>query len=707
MEHPAGSAPVAGRAWLPHVVLLAACVLAYSNTFANKFVLDDNSIIVENSRIRALDRWADLFTTPYWGTQSEDLLYRPLTVLTYAIDRHFSLPARAGDELDPTLFHVNNLLLHALATWLLWRFLRALLAGHPAAESGAFCAALVFAVHPIHTEAVTGIVGRAEVLCAVFYFLAARLWLRFRDAENWSNAAAWYLLALACFGLALLSKEMGLTLPGIFALCDAWRVASAPGGARWRSLLTTRVLGPQVGCVLVILIYFIVRSTVLGQVGPTATVFSLYQTPWHVRMLTAITVLADYVRMLFVPIGLRAEYAENVNPAAFAAGWLDPWALLSLGGFGVLGWGAWKTRERAPLVAFCLLWFLLTVIPISNLILPIGCVKAERFLYIPSVAGALALAALIGALRSAPGRRWGAPATQAALAALALVFLVGTCLRNRAWADEKSLYADAIAKDPGRNARAYCWLGSYHFVWGKHDEAMAQFGRAIAIIERYPQFYEFRGRLYQMRKQNDLAKADYDRAIEYSGQLNPRGVPHPRLLQARGNLLREQGDIDGARRDLDLAVKLNPGDANIVNDCGVLYLFGLHEYAVAAEYFRAALRIDGANALAVYNRGLTWYYRKDLKAALADFDLSLRMNPSLEVAYEARGVALMELGGDRKQAVQDLLKAVELNPAAARAANYLVLVLLDLGLKAEALKAYQHLIQNQLPVMTEVKDRLR
>ncbi len=691
---PGRLAPLGRAPWAP-LLLAAACVLACSNTFGNKFVLDDNSIIVSNTMIRSLDRCGELFTSPYWGNQAEDKLYRPLTVLTYAIDRAWA--SKPDGDLDPWAFHFTNMLAHALATLALWLFLRRLLRGETHGDLAAAGAALLFAVHPVHTEAVTGIVGRAEVLCALFYFLAGVAWLRFREAATRASAAANYAACVACFALSLLCKEMGLPLPGVLFLCDLYRIARGRETAP-RAQLLGRLALPQVGFLFVIFGYFVLRSAILGRPGPTATVFALYQTGIDVRLLTAFTVLADYVRLLFLPFGLRAEYSVNVVPAAFAS-WGDPWAWASIAFLGALAAGAVFSWRRAPVVTFAIGWFFLSIVPVSNVILPIGCIQAERFLYIPSVAGVLALAWLLGGLR-------GARAFPAAVCVLAVVGLAGTLARNTAWATEKALYADAIAKDPERNARAYSWLGSYYFAYGRYDDALAQYDRAIGIWDRYPQFYEARGRLHQARGKYEIALLDFDQAVQYAARLNRSGIPHPRMLHGRGSLLMEMRRFGDARADLEAAAALNPLDPLILNDLGALYL-QVGEYDLAIQSFQRALEREPGNALAVANRGLALYRKKNVAGAIRDFRAAIALNKSLDTAYESLGVALYESGGDKAEAGTHLATAIQLAPErAAKAYSFLILCMLDLGKRQEAEAVVQLARKYRIPLSAEARERL-
>jgi hypothetical protein len=188
------------RAWWRSAVLVAVlAILPFVNAIGNDFVLDDRDIVAQNPFIRDLGNVGQIFSTDYWGgagvpaTRADPGLYRPLTVTTFALDYRWS-------GLKPAGYHVMNVALHAATSVVIMRAALALTVSPVAA----IIAGAVFAVHPIHTEAVTGIVGRAEILATLFFMLAFVVGISRRaSAESISPPTA--LRSAAVAGLYLLA----------------------------------------------------------------------------------------------------------------------------------------------------------------------------------------------------------------------------------------------------------------------------------------------------------------------------------------------------------------------------------------------------------------------------------------------------------------------------------------------------------------------
>jgi hypothetical protein len=174
---------VTGR-WASAAIVFVLALLAYLNNLGNGFVYDDRFIIQESQVVQELD-WASMVGSSYWGELVQAGLYRPLTLLSFGLNRAFGGP-------EPFGFHLVNNFLHATASVVVFYFAIALGAG----RLTSLAAGVLFAVHPIHTEAVNGIVGRAEIFALLFLVSALLLFVRGRG-----TAVAILLL------LALLSKE--------------------------------------------------------------------------------------------------------------------------------------------------------------------------------------------------------------------------------------------------------------------------------------------------------------------------------------------------------------------------------------------------------------------------------------------------------------------------------------------------------------------
>lgn len=429
------------------VVGLAAAVV-YLGALANGFPLDDGHIIAGNTLVHSPAGLWRAFASPYWPRAFGGLLYRPLTVATFALDWQIG---GAG------WFHFVNILWHALASILV-----AVLAARVAGERAALLAGLVFAVHPVHVEAVAYVVGRADVMATVFTLLAAYAAV-FRQRAGWS-ALLW--------GLGLLSKESAVIAPALVAIL--WWAADAPrpSPSRLRTLVAAWALAGGV--------YAAARIAVLHDAtgfASTAPVF-VGQSATTVR-LTAVAELGDLARLLLFPRTLRVDYSPLERTAV--TGVLDPRfavGLLILAAWGALTALAWRRGRRAE--AAGLAWIGLAYLPVSNLIVPIGVLMGERNLYLPSVGLALALGAAAARL---PVRPLVVGATAILLAAA-----VRTALRVPVWRDNLhvtlSLLEDSPQSYQGHMASAGLFLET-----GRSDKALEAARAAIALYPLDPRPY--------------------------------------------------------------------------------------------------------------------------------------------------------------------------------------------------------------------------
>ncbi len=388
-------------------------VAAYANSVGNGFAYDDfhiipqNPVVTEGSPVAAL-------SLPYWPRALEGTgLYRPLTVASFAVEwRAFS-----G---SPVGFHALNVIAHAAVSGLVFALLLQFL---PVA--GAFLGGAVFAVHPLHVEAVANVVGRAELYAAIFVLLACLLYVRGR---LWTGF--WRYLRLlgigVCYALGLGSKEIAVTLPGVLILLEAFlSAAEARKGARpaWtRDLPVYLLLGTVLGA------YLLARLFILGTVGGELPSPIFRGMDPMTRVVTAVSIWPQYLRLLFFPLDLAADYAPGV---LFPAEGITPAVILGGCVLAALAGAAFLCLRKAPLITLGILWFGVTVLPVSNLFFSTGVLLAERTLYLPSVG----LAFLVGwagaaAARASPSvRRRGS----AVAVLVCLLFLVRTVDRNPTW----------------------------------------------------------------------------------------------------------------------------------------------------------------------------------------------------------------------------------------------------------------------------------
>ncbi len=558
---------------------IALAVLAagvYANAAGNGFALDDEFIIENNQRAHAVDSIPSLVRHPYWPDSPARLgLYRPLTVATYAVEWQLW-------NGRPLPFHLTNIALHALVTVLVFLLLVPLVGLPGAAAGGA-----VFAVHPVHVEAVANVVGRAELLATASVVAAGLLYLRGRltasRARLWGGAAA--LAGLYFLGLA--SKEIAVTLPGLLMVLEAGRPresdgpgAPAPGGpvrglaarvlARWPVYL---VLG------VALVAYLGLRTHVLGTtVGNDTAGFIQPLTPWQ-RLMTAVAVWPEYLRLMVFPLDLVADYSPGVLMPATRFG-LPVVAGLLVGVLAVAV-AVWSwARERG--VALGLMWFAVAVFPVSNLVIPIGVLLAERTLYLPSVGLALVVGGGWRWLSAArPG--WRRPAAAALVAVLAL-FSARTWGRTPTWRDTGTVLG-VLAREHPESFRVRWLEGERLEAQGRLDDALGELRRAAELVPRH----------YRLRLQYAQALLEagrYDEAIagfRAAVDMVPEfAEPHVYLMVALLRAGRPREAVEAGRE----ALKWVPDHRGVYHQLAIA-LDRTGDWAAALDARRRSIQLGG------------------------------------------------------------------------------------------------------------------
>lgn len=432
-----------------YLAIGASAFVAYLFSLWNRFALDDIYIVVLNPLVRAPSGLWRAFGASYWAGNLNTTVYRPLAVATYALDWMVG---------SPVWFHLVNVAWHVAATLVV-----ALLARRWAGDAAALIAGMFFAVHPVHVEAVANIVGRNELMAAVFVLIAVYTAL---ESER-------PLLSAVAFACGLLSKENAIVTPALIVF--AWLVGLRP-------MPTGRRLAWFAGSwAIVAVAYFALRFLVFRAYGAgivaVAPVFN-GATPLTVR-LTAVAALGDVARLLLFPLHLRADYSPAERTAVTTL--LDPRFLLGV--LVVTIWGtllllAWK-RRRA-LEAYGLGWVAIAYSPVANLLFPIGVLIAERTLYLPSAGLALAVG---GALRHLQGR-------SLAIVTALLVVLGGarTVERIPVWRDNAHAAA-SLLDDAPQSYRTFD-LAGWQLLWTRRtEEALGAFLHATELYQHDQRVY--------------------------------------------------------------------------------------------------------------------------------------------------------------------------------------------------------------------------
>jgi hypothetical protein len=446
--------------WLLAIVLLAA-VAVYANTLSMGFVWDDNQVILEPSPIRSLENIPYFFknsvsaghkfgnTTPY---------YRPVFSLSNAIDYFFWGVAPFG-------YHLTNILLHAAVSGLVFLIATRILTSGVA---GLF-AGLVYALHPVHVEAVAYVSARNELLCALFMAAAMHWYLRCRDRLTPVNV----ITTQAIFFAALLSKEMAVTMPLLIGFYEI-----SAGGARFKKAFL-RALPFAVSVVG----YLLLRSIILE-------VTSWESPPLNLRLLTGIGLVASYLRLLVFPFGLKTLYDIPIKWELFEADVLAPLLLVLIP---VLLAIFLFRRDRR--LFFGISWIYIALIPASGLPgLIIPAFMSERYLYIPSIGFALICGRLAAiALQSGVNPSSDAQALLRkklphsifllAVIGLLLIYAGITVLHSRCWQDEPTFYRTMISDAPAHQL-GYDLLGSYYGKRNANQEMAKYYMQSMQLAKK-------------------------------------------------------------------------------------------------------------------------------------------------------------------------------------------------------------------------------
>ena len=492
------------------IATVIVAVLAYANALGNGLVLDDRWVLLDNPLVANLSGVWKSFAAPYWPEVQQAGQYRPLVIGSFATDW-----AIAGN--DPRWFHLVNILWHAGASLLVWCLMRQMLS-----PAGALASALLFAVHPVHVEAVANVVGRAEPMMTVFVIGALLL----HDRRN--------ALAPLLFALALASKESGIVFLGLAAGWDILLRSDWRGALRERRWLYAGYSAVAVGYAVVLAFIFQGRTIMVP-----ASIWLGSST--GERLLTVVSLIPHYVRLMVAPLELSADYNPRVITLATNV------SLQVLTGFALLIIIlvclalAWR---RSRVAFFALIWIAVALSPVSNVFFASGIGLAERTLYLPS-AGFVLLAGLLfewGARRRVTPTLWVSAVVLALMAARSWT-------RTPTWKDNRTLVLTTLADHP-ESYKVHQQAGGILLQIGDSAGSVREYGIAALLFNRDPYFY-------REVAEAALRKRDFHRALamlDTSIALMPNHPsPWMRVADSRYNLGQYPQAIAAARQAYRLA----------------------------------------------------------------------------------------------------------------------------------------------------------
>jgi len=607
---------------LASVSLCVLAITAYSNGISNGFVWDDHEQVVMNASLRPGARLLRLAGTNQWGlaragVQEQINYYRPLQMVTYRLTAEvFGFDARA--------FHAVNFGFHVLAVLLVFALFYKL----TGRMTLAFAGAALFAVHPIHTEAVDWIAALPDIGCTVFFLLAFLFLVLAQGPGSLAPSdepprrfpALFLAASYTAFAAALLWKETAIIFPLIimayvFCLSEPATAIRRAGSTLRRSLPYWCILG----------VYFLLRLRVLGFVVTR-------QRNWILSRfelgLTALNLMSTYCWKLIAPIHLNAYYVfvpvrTLQDPRALAAILFLILAAVAI----VYG------LRRAPLASFAALWVFITLIPALNVYAVGRNVFAERYLYLPSVGFCFLIVLMAARVGDALPVRLRPFALAVVLAGVLLLFMGQTFARNPIWRDDTTLFTRTLESSPNAPFVQNMVAAVQPNNATGQDSAISHYLRAISFAEN-----EAPPNRLEMAIAGEglasiyAARGEFEQALRALAQVRAADPKDAQVDGEEGLILMQANRWTEAQAALRRAVAITPNDANVLNALGLLAWQHARHLDEAAAYFSRALGVhseaDDFNASLHSNLGAIYGDQGRFFDAIAEFKIAVQITPN-------------------------------------------------------------------------------
>ena len=583
----------------------------------------DDIIFWRDTSCWRVDTWREVLSLPTIDACS----YRPVRYMSLAVDYRVW-----GREVYG--YHLTNLLLHGLTTFLVYRFIRRIVPDPRAAAIGT----ILWALHPVHTDTVTYMSGRRDLLVTLFY-LAALLAAPRADQttpRKWLSGLA----ASVFFLLGLFSKEMAATLPATLLLFVALRpmMADASEGRSfpnpWKPIFwaiyryfipITLVTGASV-----IFVLWAVKVGHVTQISQNIRGNSL-----HTHVATVLAAYGRYLELISYPARLVGDYSAFPN----ATGFTDPRSLAGLAFVALIWLGGLFSVSRAPIVAYGLLFFGITMLPVSHII-PHHELLAEHYLYLPLVGLAVIVARGLERALAAPPRRATLALVVAALAAGGYGARVQA--RNREFSDPVA-FADRVLEAFPTSQRARLQLALEYRNRNRINDAIRVLGQVLSLAKPgEDNFY-----VAHMNLANSYAiLKQFDRAEEHLRQILKPYPNHPEALRVLALIRVEQGRGEEVVEMLKHLCTVPRLGAQVPLDTAIT-LIRLGRYAEAEKYAEQALSRDAENTYALFQSGIIAMRLGNLPKAKARFERVLFFEPTDAVAMIRLAFVEGRLGNTR------------------------------------------------------------
>ncbi len=571
-------------------LITVLAMAAYWNTLSNDFVAGDLQFIRNNPHVGDFDAVRKSFVSDYWKSLGGEafLYYRPLVVLSHFFDVKLY-------GLQPGGHHFSNMLYHVIATLLVYQLLLRLLAFRvgPAAIGS-----ILFAVHPIHTHSVSYVVGRTDILATIFYLAA--LLLLIDGLRNDPGRMPWgkTIAAGFCFFLALLCKEMAVTLPLVlvlYSVCAAGQYQRLKEPRLW---IACAILGGVLVC------YAGLRIQAVGFSNPEEVIWANYSLSQRISLV--FFTLGFYVNKLLLPVHLcyfadftvPGSWREVLTSGLFWTGTTFCFALAA-------------ALTRPSLLSLAVLWIGVTLLPVLNIV-RIAALAKENFLYLPSVGFCLLCAIAVAHWHHATRTR---AVIYALLGLVSASYLTMTMERNQEYANPV-IFLEETLRD-----------------MTPVPEAERKELRFFDKIKNFYVVYYNLGNLYHQRGAWDKAAAAFTSALDYMPPYFP-ARRRARALLTLGIVEEKRGNLDAANTALLQAWESSPRRSDVDVMLG-LVAARQGKMDAAETYLKRAIKENPASVKAHFNLGLVYRDTGRLEEFRAELQEAARLDNEVREMSDA------------------------------------------------------------------------
>lgn len=652
--------------YLALLIISVWTFVIYYNSLNGEFVFDDESVVQNNISIQSLSGIPKFFTADEGFHKVIGRYYRPVVSASYTLDY-------AIWGLNPFGFHLTNIFIHIISSILLFLILEQLFRKNKKSVFISFIGTMIFAVHTIHTEAVSWISGRTDSIVTLFFFASFLFYVKYTEKEksvssgHLSQGRTKYLiLSLIFYCLGLLSKEMIITMPVILFLYDYFyrRLDFKKISSNYEVYLY------YIGLTL---LYFVIRYMLLLDVPEREKYLYFYGTDFFTIFGTMLKTIPVYFRLLFLPVNLIYHYNGVISDVKSAA---DIMFILSAAFVIALIITGWLLRKSYGVLSFCIFFFLVSLIPVMNIIQTMN-LMAERFLYMTSFIVSLLVCFVL--YKTAGGKYFKTLTT--VFSVIILLFSYLTFERNKDWQSNNALYStgegidgtvllvnsgniyannknfDEAAKRYFRaleirenNILANHNLGLVYLIKGNYDSAEYRLKRGIAIDSLAPDGYFQLAVLYKTKGNIDEAIRNLEKlqTIDFnyrgsadllmqlklskeSGQMPDKNVlPDYELssLQEQSYKLFQQNEFEKSIEILEKLIEKDPGGkAGYLNNIGLCYI-GLEKYVEAEKAFDECIKIEPENVNGLSGKADVFRKKNKIKEAIELYEKIMKINPN-------------------------------------------------------------------------------